>query len=315
MTATYAALERQTAVLGRDVRSLRQRHEAATLPSRSALQIAADLGLSLDDWQRDVVTSDPALDVLMLVSRQGGKGVAATVLALAKLLGDPGSKTLVISRSERQAKRLFRRIRRAYHALPRTPPALTDTGTELELRTGSELLALPGSEATVRGLEAVDLALVDEAARVPDDLMEAVRPMLATTNGRLVALTTPFGARGWFHRAWSEGGPDWVRVIVPATRIPRISPAFLAKERRRLGDQVYAQEYACRFIDAVGQVFGGEFIARALADDLAPLFADAALDAWDGDEEDPDPCDSASPDATPPPSSWLDRALHPLPLF
>ena len=60
-----------------------------------------------------------------------------------------------------------------------------------EFANGSRILALPGTEKTVSGYAAADLVVIDEAARVEDDLLAAIRPMLATSNGRLIALTTP----------------------------------------------------------------------------------------------------------------------------
>ena len=58
----------------------------------------------------------------------------------------------------------------------------------MELANGSRIISLPGSEKTVRGYSAVSLVIMDEAARVPDELLQAVRPMLATTSGRFIAL-------------------------------------------------------------------------------------------------------------------------------
>ena len=58
-------------------------------------------------------------------------------------------------------------------------------------------MGLPANEATVRGFSAVSLMVVDEAARVPDDLYEAVKPMLAVTDGALWLMSTPFGRRGF----------------------------------------------------------------------------------------------------------------------
>lgn len=274
MIAGYAALERQAAAIARDFRALRQGDETAGVPLRTADELARALGIALDPWQAGIV-APPRRDTLVLVTRQGGKGMAATVLALSTMLGDPGSKVLTISRSERQARRLFRRIRRAYHKLPNVPPPVTDTATELELRNGSIAIALPGSEATIRGEDAVDLALIDEASRVPDDLYRAVRPMLAITNGAVIALTTPFGKRGWFWEEWIEGGDGWHRVKVTADQITRISPAFLAKERRSLGEQWFNQEYFCEFLDREWQLFSTDLVLAAADPDLVPLFAQA----------------------------------------
>ena len=71
-----------------------------------------------------------------------------------------------------------------------------------ELANGSRIVALPGNERTVRGYAAADLIIIDEANRVEDDLISAVRPMMATSQGRLIALTTPAGKRGWFYESW-----------------------------------------------------------------------------------------------------------------
>jgi hypothetical protein len=51
------------------------------------------------------------------------------------------------------------------------------------------------------------VAIIDEAARVPDALYRTVRPMLATSGGRLVCLSRPNGRHGFFHDEWTNGGP------------------------------------------------------------------------------------------------------------
>jgi hypothetical protein len=50
----------------------------------------------------------------------------------------------------------------------------------------------------------VALLVIDEASRVDDALYASVRPMLAVSEGRIIALSTPFGRRGWFHAAWES---------------------------------------------------------------------------------------------------------------
>ncbi len=65
-------------------------------------------------------------------------------------------------------------------------------------------MALPGKEGTIRGYSGVRLLILDEAARVPDELVEAVRPMLAVSSGTMVMPSTPFGTRGAFYEAWQS---------------------------------------------------------------------------------------------------------------
>jgi hypothetical protein len=122
-----------------------------------------------------------------------------------------------------------------------------------------------------RGYSGVRLLVVDEASRVSDGLYMSIRPMLAVSGGRLLALSTPFGTRGWWHEAWRSEEP-WERFEVPATDCPRISPEFLEEERRSMGDWWYRQEYLCAFMDARDAVFRQADIAAAITPDVAPLF-------------------------------------------
>lgn len=55
------------------------------------------------------------------------------------------------------------------------------------------------------GFSAVSLLLVDEAARVSDDLYLAIRPTLAVSSGALWLISAPFGKRGFFYEVWERG--------------------------------------------------------------------------------------------------------------
>jgi hypothetical protein len=98
-----------------------------------------------------------------------------------------------------------------------------------------------------------------------------VRPMLAVSGGRLLMLSTPFGKRGVFYEEWTGGGA-WERYMVTAAKCPRIPAPFLEEERATLGQWWFAQEYECRFMDTVDQVFATEVVEKAITDEVAPLF-------------------------------------------
>lgn len=270
MITGYATIERQVAQLTRDFRNLREREEEVRATgSRPPLVLARDLGLHLDPWQQEVLLTD--LDSLLLVTRQGGKGMVATLLALSGLLDNAGSTTVIVGKSDRQSKRMLRRIKAMYHKLSNVPPPVIDSQYTFELRNGSEILALPGSEETVRGIEAVNLLIIDEASVVPDDLYSAVYPMLATTSGRCVALTTPRGKRGWFHTEWAGDSPAWHRTRITAHDIPRINPEWLERTRHKLGDWMFRQEFLCEFLDTEDQMFATDQVMAALRSEVAPL--------------------------------------------
>ena len=145
----------------------------------------------------------------------------------------------------------------------------------LELANGSRCLSLPGKPQTIRGFSAPDLLLLEEGAYLADDTYRAVRPMLATSSGRMIGLTTPAGRRGWFFDAW-EHDPSWQKIVAPATACPRIPADFLATEKITMGEYFYGQEYLCQFNDAIGQLFTDSLIQSAFDADVEPLFQEAA---------------------------------------
>jgi hypothetical protein len=227
-------------------------------------------GQTPDPWQERVLRTD-ADRMLLLCSRQTGKSSVSAALALSTALLRPRAPVLLLSTSDRQSGELFRKVVDLYDALGRPLPAESRTARRLELANGSRVLSLPGTEKTLRGFSGVALLVIDEAARVDDGLYFAVRPMLAVSGGRLVALSTPYGKRGWFHDEWFGEG-TWERVRVTAEQCPRISKAFLKEERRALGERWFRQEYLTDFAECIDAVFRYADIQAARSDDIKPLF-------------------------------------------
>jgi hypothetical protein len=233
-------------------------------------QLMARAGLNPDPWQARLLRS-PASRMLLLCSRQAGKSTVAAAVALQAALLRPGSLVLLLSPSLRQSGELYRKVVHLFAAWDRPVAVRAQSALRLELVNGSRIVSLPGDEATVRGFSGVALLVIDEAARVADALYCSVRPMLAVSQGRLVVLSTPYGKRGWFYDEW-QGPGDWERVQVTAAQCPRIAAAFLAEERRALGERWYRQEYLCSFEDTLDAVFAAADIQAALSDEVQPLF-------------------------------------------
>jgi hypothetical protein len=268
-----ATLAREAVKLLREARAWAPAVTASPTLDRLRRDPALTLALAgkpPDPWQADLLRS-PSPRTLLLCSRQGGKSVSAGAVALHTALTRPGSLVLLLSASERQAREFLAvNVSDLWYRLGRPVPGEA-TATALRLANGSRLLALPRNERTIRTFSAVALLVIDEAARVDDDLYRTVRPMLAVSRGRLVALSTPFGKRGWFYESWAGSDP-WKRVRVPADQCPRITREFLASERRALGERWYRQEYLCSFEDVCGAVFSHDAVLAALDGGTRPLF-------------------------------------------
>jgi hypothetical protein len=238
----------------------------------SRVELAKSAGFTPDDWQQLVLESD-ARKFLLCCSRQSGKSTVAALLAVHEACFNPGALVLCLAPSLRQSAELFRSAMSIMKNVTAVIlPAIAEQSVlRCELENGSRIIALPGSEATTRGYSAATLVVIDEAARVPDALITAVRPALATTNGRIIALSTPAGKRGWFYLEYMNG-QGWEKTSISAEDCPRISKEFLADEQRMLGPHVFEQEYHCEFYDADRAVFSSDLIERALSAAVQPLW-------------------------------------------
>jgi hypothetical protein len=234
--------------------------------------IGSRVGLVLDPWQRELLTEQPKR-ALLCCARQSGKSTVTALLALHDAIYEAPALILLLSPSQRQSAELFR-VLMGFHAKLEGAPALTaESLLRAELSNGSRIIALPGGSEgkTVRGYSRAALVVLDEAARIDDSLLAVVRPMLAVSDGSLIALSTPHGKRGWFFEAWF-GDESWHRVRVPADQCPRLSKAFLDEELKALGRLAFSEEYNLEFCDSSESVFASQLVDRAFCAELQPLW-------------------------------------------
>jgi hypothetical protein len=227
-------------------------------------------GIKPDPWQSELMRGGDDRTLLM-ATRQGGKSTTAAAIAVYEALFRPPALVLLLSPTLRQSGELFRKVTDVYGAFREQMPASEESALRLELSNGSRIVSLPGTERTVRSYSGVRLLLIDEAARVPDELYFSVRPMLAVSSGRLICMSTPFGRRGFFFEEWTSS-QRWNRIKITADDCPRISKEFLEEERASLGSWAFRQEYLCEFVNTDDQYFDYEAVMQAVSGDVEPLF-------------------------------------------
>lgn len=237
--------------------------------SRDPAALARRCGFTPDAWQAGVMRSTAQRQIL-LASRQSGKSSTTALLLLWTALYKPKSLSLAVSPSLRQSVELLRKVKDFLSALPYAVGVEGESTLRLAFENGSRVIALPGSERTVRGYSAVDLLVCDEAARCEDSLWFSLSPMLAISRGKVILLSTPFGRRGFFFSLWTEGGEAWQRTLVTAKECPRIDPLWLEQERKQIGEWWFEQEYFCEWKDDVSAVFRHEDIMAAVDSGITP---------------------------------------------
>jgi hypothetical protein len=229
-----------------------------------SLWVEKATGFVPDPWQEDFFNLMPK-KALLCCSRQTGKTTIISLAAIYEAIFNPGAEILIISSSQRQSFEMLRKLKASL--------SMCDIGIDfssalrVELANGSRILALPGKEETIRGFSKISLIVIDEASRVTDDLYRSIRPMLAVSSGRMYAMTTPWGRRGWFYDAWrGDDSDDWYKVKVTAYDCPRITEEFLTSEMNSMGSWWFRQEYMCEFIDTADQLFGIELLESCVVD-------------------------------------------------
>src|SRR5436305_7270647 len=96
-----------------------------------SVNIMRKLGLEPDPWQVEVLEGEQPR-VLLNCCRQAGKSTVVALLALAEAVWNPLTKVLLLSRSRRQSRELFRIVADCYRRL-RLPMQAKPTADELRL--------------------------------------------------------------------------------------------------------------------------------------------------------------------------------------
>jgi hypothetical protein len=219
-----------------------------------------------DERQAEVLALEARRGILNC-TRQWGKSTVAAAKAVHRAYTQAGCVVLVASPSGRQSGETVRKAEQFLGRLGIAPKGDGINEISLVLPNGSRIVGLPGVQGQVRGISAVSLMLLDEAAQIEDRAYRALRPMLAVTQGDLWMMSTPYGKRGFFYESWEHGGPEWMRVRVRATECVRIDPVFLEEERSELGAAWFGQEYMGEFVDNGSEVFGRDLVEGALDDE------------------------------------------------
>lgn len=230
-------------------------------------------GIEPDPWQAGVLRSRKQR-LILLCGRQTGKSTVTSYSALHAALYSAPILVLVMARRLKQAAELFRKIKAAYAQLSRNTAVCSLTSSteqRLEFANGSRIQVVASSADDIRGYTP-GLIIIDEAAFVADPVYETLRPMLAVSHGRLMLLSTAGARTGFFFEDWTNGDPDeWEKVRVLASDCERISADFLAKERERVGERVFAMEYECEFGDLATALFASADLDAMFETDARPI--------------------------------------------
>jgi Terminase large subunit, T4likevirus-type, N-terminal len=235
----------------------------STLYAAYPVQLAKALGIDPDPWQEEVILSK-SKRILLNCARQSGKSTIVAFMAIHHAMYHPGAMVLIISHTYQQAAETFKKVSNFYRQVEIDWERPENSSEHrMQLTNGARIITLSGQRPdSIRGFSAVTLLIIDEAAQVMDESYNAARPMLATSGGKIILLSTPHGKRGFYWDTWSTDN-DWLKVEISADQCPRLSKDFLREEKNTFPDWFYLQEYFNHFAEGLSNVFKSEDIDRA----------------------------------------------------
>ena len=228
------------------------------------------LGFFPDERQAEVLRSQAKRGILNC-TRQWGKSSVIAAKALHRASSIENGLVLVAGPSLRQSAEWMHKARTLAARMGEKLHGDGNNDVSLRLSTGSRIIGLPGVPDTTRGFSAASMLLIDEAARVTDDLFYSLLPVLAVSDGDIWLMSTPNGKTGFFYETWEFGGSEWFRMSGPATECPQIPAPFLEEQRRVMTASRFRQEYMCEFAGQGGGAFDRELVERLLDPDVTPL--------------------------------------------
>jgi len=220
------------------------------------------LGITPFDYQARLLLDDNKR-IVACMGRQTGKTTTIAMKAIYFADTNPNVTVLITSPSLRQSMIMFDRIATFVYSTPRLRnKIIRATRTLIHLENGSRIIALPCSENLLRGYTA-QMVICDEASFMPEEVItQVIFPMLSTTDGYAIFLSTPWGKDHFFYRAFVN--PAYSVHKVKSSECPLIKPEFLEEMRQNMTREAYLMEYEAEFVEALNSYFPQDLIRKCV---------------------------------------------------
>jgi hypothetical protein len=176
---------------------------------------------------------------LDLKARQVGWTTLVSVFVLWSAMSLDDWFCALLSRGEREAKKLLAKSKLAHKSLPSwvkdRASALVDNNVEkMTFANGSEIESLPAGNEPGRG-DSLDLMVLDEWAFLPDpDSAWAATEPVTDIGGSVIAISTANGSGNLFHKTWLASQvnmSDFHGLFFPWWVVPHRDQAWYERKR------------------------------------------------------------------------------------
>ena len=239
--------------------------------------------MKLDKFQEDFLNCPG--DKILCTGRQVGKSLVCSLDAGRFVILNSNVTVLIVAPTERQSFALFEKVLNYLETHARKlilRKKDKPTKSLIKLSNGSKIYCLPVgiSGANIRGLT-VHRVYFEEGARIPEDAFAAISPMLLTTGGSTIYLSTPYGKKGEFWRCLSNEDhayDSFTRFSVNSMEVMKnreISETWtetirdkavqrIEQAKSRMSAREFMQEYEGEFCDDLLQCFPDDQIKKVM---------------------------------------------------
>lgn len=213
------------------------------------------------DYQKELIKAfEKNRFVLSVQSRQSGKTQTTAAHLTHRMTFFPAKKIAILANKFSQSKEIMSRVQMSFERLPvfLKKPVKSFTKVSIEFEDLTEIFSAASEGSGIRGKSVTDLYW-DESAFTNNDweFWEANYPIISSgKTSRIIVTSTPNGQKGVFYNLY-RGGKDKTNsfkvIEVPYTRVPIYNnEKFRTETIRNIGEDSFAQEYACSFNSASG---------------------------------------------------------------
>jgi hypothetical protein len=253
------------------ISDLGDRNDYEPTPDKKTNINGMKLDFTLDKWQVEALEAEG--NICICSGRQVGKSQIIAIKASEYMAHNAKKNVLIISVTEDQAEMMISKMILYLHD---NYPKMIEKG--LKRPTKGKIVLTNGSIVRSKAVGqyglgilgmTVDVFIPDEAAYLPEAIWASATPMMLTTGGQTWLLSTPNAQEGYFYKAYTDPSMGFKTFHVNSEEVASQRPEpqrsimidYLKREKARMTDLQYAQQYLAQFLEEQSQLFPDSLIS------------------------------------------------------
>ena len=223
---------------------------------------------------------DESKRIVVVYPRQSGKTTTLAVRMMWYAATHPNTTSLIVAPGMRQSMIVMDRIHQYLMRInkPRRHRTIAKMQrTVIWFKNGAQIVALPNAPDLLRGYTTSNVVCDESGFFREDELVfySVLFPMLQTTQGTLIASSTPWGKDSVFYKFTQDPAFSIHRIrIQDVIDAGLTTKEFIDEMQRRTPSERFRREYLAEFVEDEMAYFPQKLITKCIDSNLAPLTDD-----------------------------------------